>query len=276
MRFTPRIFVRGLIVGLALLVGALIFISFLPGPMLTRLVLLWITRPPDPTPPPPTITALRGDLPVGNLAFEEWARYDLNNYRPVGSGFLLRVAGGEVIGVTTAHSVGDVGDPANLLEQVAFQIPGRDGFVVEFDVLYADPGQPRTGDDMTVDYLLLKPSGTLDLGLALEPDPRGAPQPGERVSLISGLGDGTGGRRLIGGTVQWVDIEAVWVLMDNMEFPGGMSGSPLVSDYTGRAIGMAIAEMPRGSRYLIGVHPIASILAKAAAARLIKIGDYSR
>jgi hypothetical protein len=276
MLFTPRVIIRLLITVLALLVGALIAISFLPGPMLTRLVLLWITRPPDPTPPPPTITAPRGELPVGNLAFEEWAKYGLNNYRPVGSGFLLRVAGGEVIGVTTAHSVGDIGDPANLLEQVAFQIPGRDGYVAEFDVLYADPGWPRTGSDLTVDYLLLKPSGTVDPGLALEPDPRGAPQPGERVSMISGLGDGTGGRRLIGGTVQGIDTAAVWVLMDDMEFPGGMSGSPLVSEYTGRAIGMAIAEMPRGSRYLIGVHPIASILAKAAAARLIKIGDYTR
>lgn len=276
MKFTPRVFVRVLIAGLALLVGALFLVSFLPAPMLTRLVFLWITRPPDPTPPPPTITASQGELPVGNLAFEEWAKYGLNNYRPVGSGFLLRVARGELIGVTTAHSVGDIGDPANLLEQIAFQIPGRDGYVAEFDSLYADPGLPRTGDDLTVDYLLLKPSATVDPGLALEPDPRGSPQPGERVSLISGLGDGAGGRRLIGGTVQWVDAVAVWVLMDDMEFPGGMSGSPLVSDYTGRAIGMAIAEMPRGSRFLIGVHPIASILAKAAQARLIKIGDYSR
>jgi hypothetical protein len=272
---TSKLVTRATILVLALLALALTLLSFQPA-LLASLVGLWANRPPDATPPPPIITAPQGQLPATNLAFSEWVESSIQDYHPVGSAFLLQLPTGPIIGVTTAHSVGDLGDPANQVEQVAFQIPNHNGFIAEFDTLYTNPGFPRTGDDLTVDYILLQATTVLDPTLAFQPDPRGTAQPGERVSVISGLGDGAGGRRLIGGTVQSVDPQSLWVLMDEMENPSGLSGSPFVSDYTGKVIGMAIATQARGNRFLLGLHPIASLLILAAAPKPTKISDYSR
>ncbi|MEK6574006.1 MAG: serine protease, partial [Chloroflexota bacterium] len=277
LTFSPRVFVRSIILFLTLLLVAVIVLSHLPAPVLRQLIFWWITRPPDPTPSPPTILAPRGELPTTTVGLMEWALNEGDRYYPVGSGFLLGLDDGTVVGVTTAHSVGDVGDPGNPLQRIALGIAGRDGFVAEFGTLYGSPGVPRTGDDMTVDYVLLKLDGTIDPNFVLTPDPRGAPQPGERVSLFSGLGDGAGGLRILEGTVQSVEPNAVWVLMDRSEYPGGLSGSPLLSQHTGQVIGMAIATAPRGDRYRIGFHPIGSIVAQAeSAVGFPMIADYQR
>jgi len=160
-----------------------------------------IGGPPDPTPLPPTIFAPRGELPAGPVGLQEWARYRGEAYSRVGSGFLILLNDGTIVGVTTAHSV-LIGDPDHPLEQIALAVAGQSDFVAEFDTLWGQPGQPRTGGDMTVDYVLLQADQPIDSSFVLAPDPRGAPQPGERVSLFSSLGDGHGGRRILEGTVQ--------------------------------------------------------------------------
>jgi hypothetical protein len=102
--------------------------------------------------------------------------------------------------------------------------------------------------------------------MLLQPDPRGGPQPGEGLWLVSGLGDGRGGRRLLAGTVLSAGEEAIWVVMDEPFDPGLMSGSPLVSRHTGRAVGMAVAASPRRDGLLIGAHPIGSLVRLAETA----------
>lgn len=102
----------------------------------------------------------------------------------MGSGFLIRLSDGHTVGVITAHSV-SIGDPDHPLEQIALRVVGHRGFVAEFDTLRGPPGRSRTGMDMTVDYVLLQADSPIDPGLVLTPDPRGAPQPGERVLLFS-------------------------------------------------------------------------------------------
>ena len=222
-------------------------------------------QPLDPTPPAPTLLAPPGEMPSGPAGLQEWAQYRGETYQAVGSGFLLRLNGGEIVGVTAAHSVA-IGHPDRPLERIALGVAGRTGFVAEADRLRGRPGRPRSGADMTVDYVLLLVSRPVEPGLALTPDPRGAPQPGERVSLFSGLGDGQGGGRMLVGTVQTVDETAVWVLMDDRFDPNGMSGSPLISRHTGQVVGMAVAASPRAGRLLVGVHPIGSIVRLAEAA----------
>ncbi len=191
-------------------------------------------------------------------------------------GFLIRLSDGEIVGVTPAHGL-SFGDPDHPLERIALGVAGQTDFVVEFDTLWGQPGQPRTGGDMTVDYVLLQADQPIDSSFVLTPDPRGAPQPGERVSLFSGLGDGHGGQRVLEGTVQSVSDTAVWVLMDELFNPDGMSGSPFVSQHTGQVVGMAIAVSPRGGRLLLGVHPIGSIVQLAeSATEFPKISEYQR
>ena len=180
--------------------------------------------------------------------------------------------------MTTAHSV-SLGNPDRPLERIALRVAGQTDFVAEFDMLRGQPGQPRRGGDMTVDYVLLQPAQPISLGLTLAPDPRGAPQPGERVSLFSGLGDGDvqGRQRVLEGTIQSVSDAAVWVLMDERFNAGMMSGSPFVSQHTGQVVGMAIAVSPRRTRLLMSMHPIGSIVRLAeSATEFVKIDAYQR
>lgn len=63
-----------------------------------------IGRPPDPTPPPPTLLAPRGELPAQPVGLQEWVQYRDGPYRLAGSGFLILLSDGEVFGVTILGS----------------------------------------------------------------------------------------------------------------------------------------------------------------------------
>ena len=285
-----RAFLHTLIAWLALLAIVLVIASFYV-PQVLSWTLRTFSPPLEPTPLPPTLLAPRGEMPAGVVGLEEWAQYNGRDYELVGSGFFLQLSDGTVIGVTTEHASAALGLPANTLELIAFAVNGQPGHVVEFDTLYGPPGAPRSGLDLSIDYVLLKVEDPLqgvkdplqgmdqpiDPALVLSPDPRGAPQPGERVSLFSGLGDGRGNRRELMGTVQSADAKGIWVLMDDMFNAGRMSGSPLVSQHTGQVVGMAIAVVPRADRIEIGFHPIGHIVQVAEAAREFpKIAEYRR
>lgn len=257
-----RFIARGLIVILALISLLLIWLAFNPPAVVTVAQWYGLAVEPTvgPTPPPPTILAPRGELPNRHAGLEEWAQYRGEDYAPVGSGFLLGLPNGDVIGVTTAHSV-DV----SRLARMAFRLPQAREALVICEAFYGLPGQPSAGYNFAMDYVLLKIDRPVEASLVLEPDPRGAPQPGERVVLSGGFGDGNGNPRLFAGTVTTVDDRAVWVQMDETFDPSGLSGSPLLSTHTGQVIGMAIAT-GRSAPVLIGFHPIGSLVGKAASA----------
>ncbi|MFQ6101297.1 MAG: serine protease [Anaerolineae bacterium] len=265
-----RFVIRGFLIALpATLIGLTVGLALL-------IAQTPIGQPPDPTPLPPTILAPRGELPAGPVGLEEWAQYRGEPYVWAGSGFLIRLGDGEIVGVTAAHSVA-LGDPARPLEQIGLRVAGQADFVAEFDTLRGRPGKPLTPGDFTIDYVLLQATQSVDSSFVLTPDPRGAPQPGERVALFSGLGDGRGGQRVLEGTVQSVGDKAVWVLMDKLFNPSLMSGSPFVSQHTGQVVGMAVAATLRRNRVLIGVHPIGSIVRQVeTATEFPKIGEYRR
>ena len=223
------------------------------------------SRRPDPTPPPPAILAPPGLMPAGPVGLREWAQYQNETYRPVGSGFFFLLDSGEIVAATTAHAV-TLNDPARPLQQIALGVAGHTPFVGEFDTLRGAPGRTLTLENLTIDYLLLELDQPVDLAHVLLPDPRGSPQPGERVSLYSGLGDGQGDQRVLDGTVQSVDDRAVWVLMDDWFDPGHMSGSPFVSQHTGQVVGMAVAASPRWQHQFLGMHPIGSLVRLAETA----------
>lgn len=206
-----------------------------------------------PLPPAPVIAAERGELPRGIIAFEERVDGAL-----MGSGFLLQLPNGDVVGVTTAHSLGE----GNFYPMV-FQPAGREQVAAEFDELYAPLGRPRTGADMTIDYVVMRPAVPPDRVSVLQADPRGIPQPGERVSLYSGLGDGRGQARILDGTVEAVDENGAWVRMDEFFDARLMSGSPMISQHTGKVVGMTIAMNWTPDVFRIGINPIGAIVASA-------------
>ena len=236
-------------------------------------------RIPDPTPPPPTILVPQGEMPTGMVGLREWAQYRDGPYRPVGSGFFLLLDTGKVVGVTTAHSV-SLDNPNRPLERIALGIAGHPEHRWKFSVLHGLPGHLVGPENLSADYLLLTGDQTIQADLLVMPDPRGAPQPGERVTLYSGRGDGRGGLRVHEGTIQSVEDRGFWVLTDRWFNPSQMSGSPLISQHTGQAVGMVVVGSPRFGRILLGAHPIGSLVSLATSATefptLSEIGGESR
>jgi hypothetical protein len=232
---------------------------------------LYISRfsvniPTGPTPPPPTLLVPQGSFPETQVGLKEWAKYGGNDYVPVGNGFFLGMDGGNVIGVTTAHSVSTF-DSNHSLAKIAFSIADQPGFIAEMDTLYGEPGKPRYGRDMTVDFILLRVDDTVDPVLVLSPDPRGEPQAGERILLYSGLGDGAGGLCVYPGTIMTVGENGAWAVMDDDFSPAGMSGSPFLSEHTGKVVGMAIVTGSSEGRLMIGMHTIGSLVMKVEEAK---------
>jgi hypothetical protein len=218
--------------------------------------------PLEPTPPRPVINAPRGELPVAPVGLTEYTQYANAEYNRVGCGFIISLTTDQVVGVTTAHSVAF--DAAAPLHRIALGVAGRSIFVARFDRFHGLPGTARSGEDMSVDYVLLHvgSANLIDPARILRPDPRGLPQPGERVILYSGLHS----EQTYSGTVQSASLQAVWVVMDDAFDPAGLSGSPFVSQHTGDVIGMVIATTQRGGRVLLGAHPIGSLVRLAEAA----------
>jgi hypothetical protein len=271
-----RLFARRLIVFLSLLVG-LTLAAAVFRQQVAEGVRWIITAAPLTTPVPPTIVAPQGAMPKGPVGLQQWLQAPGGVYTPIEtSGFLLKLPGGEVIGVTTAHSLFQE-DPHRQLAGVALGVNGQGAPLAEADTYYGPPGEPFAGNDFAMDYVFLK-VGAVDPAQALEPDARDLPQPGERVTLFSGLGDGRGGVYPLGGTVLSTDASGVFIYMDQADFsPAGMSGSPVVSQYTGRVVGMAIGAALRHTRWLIGLHPIGHLVQTAQAAREFpRIADFRR
>jgi hypothetical protein len=265
-----RFVLRGLALGLGVLAVFLTVLAI----VLPRLM----PQPPSGrVPPQPTILAPRGDLPEGPVGLQEWARYQGEAYQLAGCGFLFATADGEVLGATTAHSL-VLGTDERVLEGVMFRIAGQHESVAEFSDLFGLPGRPRfLGMDLTIDFVLLKSAQGVDPSLILEPDPRGAPQAGERVVLYSGLGDEFGGASVFEGSVLAVDDRGAWIVMDEIFEPGLMSGSPVFSQHTGQVVGMALAATVRDGELLLGIHPIGSLVTKAEMASVFpRMGDFRR
>jgi hypothetical protein len=263
-----RFVVRGSLLALTAVLAVLAAILFITEPG-RRLLSL-----PPQVPAAPVITAPRSPLPKPPGGLVEWTQYDSGGYHPVGRGFLFHLPDGQAVGVTTAHSLSFEVQPP--LRNVALALGEQTGLVVQFDTLRGQPGEARTGEDMSVDYVLLNvpPKAGIDPTLILDPDPRGLPQEGERVVLYSTMNDRA---RRFDGAVLSVDPTAVWVVMDEAFEPSGLSGSPFISQHTGKVIGMAIATTRRGGKVLLGLHPIGSLVEKALNAQTFpRIADYRR
>jgi len=223
--------------------------------------------PYGPTPRPPTITALRGNLPTGWPGLATRATYAGSEPVPSGSGFIFRLPAGGTVAAAAAHSF----DLAGELQSVDFS---HEEGSIELDVLHGVPGEPRTlSMNLTNDYVLFSVQEMESLGEVLEPDERGFPQPGERIVLYPGFGAEHGERW---GTILESDRKGAWAIMDEAFEPGMMSGSPVVSFHTGRVVGMAVAAGLREGHTVIGIHPIGSLVKKGLEAEdFIPLSDYS-
>jgi hypothetical protein len=191
-----------------------------------------------------------------------------------GSAFLFSLGDGLVVAATAAHMFAlETG-----LEAIALSLPGEPVPLLEINMLRGEPGRPRLlGANLTGDYLLLQVETAVPLELVLTPDDRGEPQPGERVAIFAGVAESAADRTPLEGTILKVNRDGAWAVMDDAFEPGLMSGSPIVSLYTGDVVGMALVAGVREGHTVIGMHPIRSLADKALdAAGLTNLADYAR
>ena len=215
---------------------------------------------PGPAPPMPLVSASPGPLPTGFQAY--------TGAFPGGTiscGFLLDLGGGRRVGVTAAHASPRLspGVPAEFLDPYGARVavlPGQIAF-----------GQTFIGDQFTLDYVLWSVDPAVDPDRFLSPDPRPSAQIGEPVYLYGTGVDGAGDPLRWPGVVVDIVPNAIWVQLADSFSPNGYSGCPVVSRATGRLLGMAVAgaDLPLetgGAAVVIGLHPAASLVAKAQAA----------
>jgi hypothetical protein len=222
--------------------------------------------PYGPTPRPPAITALRGNMPSGWPGLLALATYVGSEPAPSGSGFIFQLPGGGSVAAAAAHSFNLAGE----LQTVELSL---DESSIDLDLLHGFPGEPRTiSMNLTNDYVLFSIQKQDPPGEVLEPDDRGFPQPGERIVLYPGFGAGDGERW---GTILESDRNGAWAVMDDAFEPGMMSGSPVVSFHTGKVVGMALVAGLREGHTIIGMHPIGSLVEKGLeAVDFIPLSEY--
>jgi hypothetical protein len=207
-----------------------------------------------PVPPQPVIAAPAGIPPGGYLALS--GEFDGVSFA---CGFLLQLEDGRRVGLSTAHAA-----PAPPPGATAVFLDPEGGFAAH---LNGQIGRGRTfrQDHFTADYALWSVANNVAPDRFLKPDPRGQAQPGEHILVFGRFSNGTGASKSWPGVVMKVTAEATWIQLDDFIHPYGFSGCPVVSQYTGRVVGMAVAGS-RNAPTRMGVHPIGSLVEKAHAA----------
>jgi hypothetical protein len=176
--------------------------------------------------------------PTGQLVLSQTLDFSDGDQTMQGSSFLARTPGGSVVIVTAAHFL-DFEGPA--LERLSVFGEGK---VATSTVAFGPPGNAGedspTSRDYREDYLLLLPETEPVGATVLEMDERARTSIGEKVWLPDLVGFGIRKQVLWTGTVADAKPGYVAVLFDsgqNIQLMGA-SGSPVISQRTGKVIGL--------------------------------------
>lgn len=176
-----------------------------------------------------------------------------------GTGFFAAAPGGKVIGVISAHFVDFVGLP--LVDAAFLSVDGEE-LVAEFAFSYGEPGDG--GSDFTMDlssdYMLLSSKEPIEGVPVLELDPRRTLSRGERVWLPNKGEEGRFGYRLVSGTVAGSKLGVTVVVLDRLIELQSQSGSPLISQRSGKVVGTLSRGGEDRGRTVISITPSHAIL----------------
>jgi hypothetical protein len=161
-----------------------------------------------------------------------------------GTGFFTKAPDGRVAAVTSAHFL-DMHGPA-LLEARWLDIRTKTP-VATFELSWGQPGNGGTDTstlDLRRDYLLMPVQEQLPDEQILELDPRTKPEGKERIWFPNKDKAAPLGYRVVIGTVVVADMKYITVILDQQITLVSQSGSPIISQATGRVIG----TLSRGGR----------------------------
>lgn len=220
--------------------------------LLSAASLSWAQAQPAEAPKPPS----------GRVVFhQELHRTGDGEAGFVGKGFFAKTPGGTVIGVTSMHFLELEGSP---FDKVSWFDAERKP-VAEATKAFGTPGRTVDWDadfkDLRLDYLLLKPDADPKDVTVLEFDPRPQDQYkiGERVWFP--LQPSQGPMRIVGGEVTVVRRGQITVRLDDPKAkPTACSGSPIISQKSGKVIGLLAAGGEIMDRMFIQIAPAPGIV----------------
>jgi hypothetical protein len=257
-RMLWRVLIRGLIALLSIALALMVYLLANPPALQTLLLALPIpgaVKIPDPGPTPALllITAPQGAIPGGVLAYS--GAYEGGTFA---CAFLMELEDGRRVGVSSAHATPalDADTPA--------QLEAPEGALVVHLKGQIARGSAFVHANFSKDFVLWSIESMPGTATFLRPDPRGGGEPGEQVYIFGRSGDGEGGSIRWPGVVMSATEKAIWVQFEDSFAPYGYSGCPVVSQHTGRLIGMAVAGEDRHP-VVMGLHPVGSLVEKAAA-----------
>ena len=184
-----------------------------------------------------------------------------------GTGFFVKAPDGRVAAVTSAHFLDRDGPP--LLEAKWLDVRTQEP-VATFTQSWGPPGSQGTTQpvvDLRSDYLLLPAPEGVPADLALQWDPRLAPDRGERVWFPNKDPDAPLGYQLLPGTVVEARPKYSLVALGQVVKLQSQSGSPVVSQATGKVIGTLSRGLEQRDKTLLLLAPSHAILEALARAK---------
>ncbi len=182
-------------------------------------------------------------LPSGPLVYQPMFKWKSGDTSFQGTGFLMRTPQGETVAMTSAHFIDFYGDP--LLEARWLDVATLEPVVTlthQYGVRGRGIGSGGANGkpSLTSDYFMLAGASNIDAGnrAVLELDPRKTVDIGERVWLPNKDETAANGYVALEGTVVEAEQSYTTILFDNRFELQSQSGSPLISQQTGKVIGL--------------------------------------
>jgi hypothetical protein len=192
--------------------------------------------------------------PIGPLVYQPEFVWSSGKTTQQGTGFLVKRITGDVVGVTSAHFI-DFQGPA-LLEARWLDMVTAEPLIV-YKHAFGNPGRNPTLNplDLRPDYFILHKEEFETDRPTLEFDYRPNPDHGERVWLPNKNSKALTGHDFVEGTIIEANQKHLTVLLDHRIETHSQSGSPFVSQKTGKVIGVFSATPVKKQGEIIYLAP---------------------
>ena len=194
----------------------------------------------------------------GALVFQPLFKWENGKCTRQGTGSFVRAPKGQIVAVTSAHFIDFCGPPLLQAEWLDVRT-GKSvaGFTRSWGML----GNAGCSDpmDLRSDYLLLAVDSEIDFQSLLEIDGERVPEMGERVWFPNKDPKALLGYDRIGGKVTEAQTEYYTVVLDRKIDLTARSGTPVLSEKSGKVIGILSRGNLGGDRSVLYLTPAPSI-----------------
>lgn len=213
---------------------------------------------PEASPPETNAAATAAPMmpaPRGQLLYQPNFYWSDGEETAQGTGFFVKAPSGKLAAVTSAHFI-DPDGPA--LVKAQWQTIDGEKLVATLSKSWGPPGKlGRSKFDQRRDYLLFPVTEEIQVPTVLELDPRPRVQDGELVWFVDKDGSTSAAdQRVVSGSVTLESPLALVIELDEEIKLQSQSGSPFISQETGKVIGILSSAGQDGDRLKLIAAPV--------------------